>query len=342
MLPVRRLALGLILLSTLAFAGSYLAAGAQPSGPEATRTPLPPSYVGLTIDELTSRTYGSGSIEAVRTMTVTRDFTRTLITYPSDGLTIYGFVNTPRAPGHYPVVLVLHGYVAPSQYRTIAYTTTYADALARAGFVVIHPNYRDHPPSDSDPTENLFRVGYAIDILNLTALVRAQSGAPGLLASADPSAVALWGHSMGGGIALRVLTVSPQVRAAVLYGSMSGDERLNFERIRMWSGGATTLPELSTPDELIAKISPINFLDRVTAAVSIHHGDRDATVPPEWSVDLCKRLEALRKPKECFNYAHQPHTFSGSSDRLFIERTIAFFTAQLRATPTPDTHPPQP
>ena len=42
---------------------------------------------------------------------------------------------------------------------------------------------------------------------------------------------------MGGGIALRIMTVSDAVDAAVLYGSMSGDEYLNYERILEWSGG---------------------------------------------------------------------------------------------------------
>jgi esterase/lipase len=43
------------------------------------------------------------------------------------------------------VVAVLHGYVEPSRYRLLAYTTPYADFLAERGFLVSHPNYRGHP-----------------------------------------------------------------------------------------------------------------------------------------------------------------------------------------------------
>ena len=64
-----------------------------------------------------------------------------------------------------------------------------------------------------------------------------QGGQAGPLAKADPQPIGLWGHSMGGGIALRVLTVSDDVEAAVLYGAMSGDEALNHKRILYFTNG---------------------------------------------------------------------------------------------------------
>ena len=167
-------------------------------------------------------------------------------------------------------------------------------------------------------------------MLNLIALVKAQGGQPGPLEAANPELVGLWGHSMGGGITTRVLAVSPEVKAAVLYGAMSGDDQKNFERIyNVFSNGARGLEELSVPAEALANISPIFFLDRVTAAVSIHHGEADDTVPLEWSLDLCNQLQALGKPVECFTYPGQPHTFFGDGDTLFMERIIEFFDREL-------------
>ena len=66
------------------------------------------------------------------TLAVSDAFTRTLITYPSDGLTIYGFVNVPVGEGPFPVIIAVHGYVEPEVYSTLDYTTRYADGLARA------------------------------------------------------------------------------------------------------------------------------------------------------------------------------------------------------------------
>jgi len=299
--------------------------------PSPSLTPTPDPYAGLTIADLRARSYGGGVLTAVQRLAVTESFTRTLITYPSDGLTIYGFMNQPSGPGPFPVALVLHGYIPPENYGTIAYTTRYADYLARNGYLVIHPNYRNHPPSDQ--TEAFaggrqtrdFRVGYALDVLNLMAIIQEQAGTPGPLARADGEAMHLLGHSMGGGITLRTLVVSPAVDAAVLYGSMSGDEYKNYERILVWSNGEVGEEELATPPEDMERIAPIHHLDRINAAVSIHHGENDTEVPPEWSEDLCRRLQGLGKQVECFSYPGAPHTFHDETDRLFQQRVLEFF-----------------
>lgn len=297
-----------------------------------TLTPTPDPYAGLTIADLAARSYGQGGeLEVVQQLAVTESFTRTLVTYPSDGLTIYGFMNVPFGRGPFPVALVLHGYIPPENYGTIAYTTRYADALARAGYLVIHPNYRNHGPSDqteafaNDDEPADFRVGYAVDVLNLIAIVKAQAGTPGPLAAADADEVHLLGHSMGGGIALRIITVNAGVRAAALYGSMSGDEYKNYERILVWSNGETGEEELGTPPEEMERIAPIHHLDRIEAAVSIHHGEADDVVPPEWSAELCQRLQELGKTVECFIYPDAPHTFHDAADRLLQQRVIDFF-----------------
>jgi uncharacterized protein len=88
--------------------------------------------------------------------------------------------------------------------------------------------------------------------------------------------------------------------------------------------------DVAPPDDALQRISPINYLDRVTAAVSIHHGSLDAQVPLAWSEDLCSRLQALEKPVECFTYQGQPHTFVGEGDRLFVQRVRDFFDRTLR------------
>ena len=294
----------------------------------ATPTATPDPFAEFTVDGLTARSYGEGELQVEDVLNVTNAFTRTLITYPSDDLTIYGFMNVPKGEGPFPVVLVLHGYVDPARYNTLTYTTGYADALARAGYLVIHPNFRNWPPSDSGPED--YRVGQAVDVLDLIGLVQKQGGQTGPLVKADPERIGLWGHSMGGGISQRVLTVSDDVDAAVLYGAMSGDEALNHKRILYFTSGANGLWEVAPPDEALQRISPINYLDRVTAVVSIHHGSLDDQVPLTWSEDLCDRLQALEKPVECFTYDGQPHTFVGEGDQLFVQRVREFFDRTLK------------
>ena len=302
---------------------------AEPGLSTPSLSPTPDLYNGYTIDTLTHREYGGGVLAVQQLLAENSYFTRYSISYPSDGLTITGFMNVPRrGEAPYPVVIALHGYIDPAVYQTLDYTTGYADTLARAGFLVIHPNLRGYPPSD--PGENLFRVGMAVDVLNLIALVKSQGGQPGPLAAADPEAIGLWGHSMGGGISTRVITVSPDIKAAVLYAAMSGDERQNFAAIYEWSYGERGIGELSVPEEELGRISPIYFLDRIQAAVSIHHGEADELVPPDWSLDLCARLEELEKEVECFSYPDQPHTFRDDGGALFMERVVDFYQRTLR------------
>lgn len=294
--------------------------------PSPSPTPTPGPYHGLSIDELRARTYGGGQIETRQVMAQNDVFTRYLVRFPSDGIQVGGFMNVPKGDAPFPVVIVNHGYVNPNTYQTLAYTTRYADALARAGYLTIHPNYRNHVGSEQG--SNVFRTGYAIDVLNLVQLAKK-------LPQAKPDAIGMFGHSMGGGITLRVLTITPDVKAAVVYGSMSGDEADNYRAIMRWTGGgAGRSAELPAPPEaepeVYRQISPINFLEYVTAPVSIHHGDADPTVPPAWSVRLRDSLKDANKEVEYFNYPGQPHSFVGEGYNTFLRRVISFFDRHLK------------
>lgn len=297
-----------------------------------TATPTPDPYEGLSINSLSERSYSGGNLTVEEMLDENSYFTRSLFSYPSDGLRIYGFMNMPnRGAPPYPVVIALHGYIDPGIYNTLDYTTRYADALAREGYLVLHPNLRGYPPSDEG--DNLFRVGMAIDVMNLIATLKDGAGNPGPLEIADGDNIGIWGHSMGGGISTRVITINPEVKAAVLYGAMSGDEQKNFQRIYSYfSNGQRGLQELEYPAEAFESISPIYYLDRVQAAVSIHHGEHDPDVPLVWSLDLCQRLLDLGKSVECFTYEDQLHTFYGDGDTLFMGRMVEFFDRYLKTT----------
>ena len=104
---------------------------------------------------------------------------------------------------------------------------------------------------------------------------------------------ALIGHSMGGGVAQIVSLVDPGLKGAVLYGSMSGDERRNLERIRYWSGGSRGQELFALSPEVLRQASAWTYLAELSVPYSVHHGTQDAQVPPEWSWELCRRLKAL-------------------------------------------------
>jgi dipeptidyl aminopeptidase/acylaminoacyl peptidase len=294
--------------------------------PTLTPSPTPDPYVDMYIDSLANRKYGGGVLEDLGLLNSTSGaFTRRLFRFRSDGLQMYGFINIPTGEGPYPVIIMLHGHVEPEEYKTLDYSTRYADALAEQGYVVLHPNLRGYAPSPA--AENRLGIGDTIDTLNLLALVRQFSGVEGILKKADAEQIGLWGHSMGGGIVLRILVVDPDIDAALLYASINADETLNLEHFEKDGRG---IEKISAPEETINLLSPLNYLDRINAPLSIHHGEADAVVPVEWSIDLCEKLQSLDQTVECWNYVGQPHTFQNSGDTQLIARTTEFFNAHLK------------
>jgi hypothetical protein len=158
-----------------------------PTFPPYTSTPDP--YHDLSISYLGTRSYGGGEIQVHEILGEESGFTRYLFSYPSDGLAIYGFLNIPKqGVPPFPVVVALHGYIDPAVYRTLDYTTPYADILAEAGYMVFHPNLRGYAPSEDGP--NLFRVGMAVDVLNLIELIKEQGGTYRAIRSSQ--AVRVW------------------------------------------------------------------------------------------------------------------------------------------------------
>lgn len=302
---------------------STLTALPQPTPTSPTDTA---AYEPYTIDALRNRTYGGGEIKIVKTMENNDLFTRYLIRYPSDDLMIYGFVNVPKGDGPFPVIVAIHGLVDPATYQTLDYTANALDILTQYGYIVIHPNLRGYPPSDDG--DNLFRVGMAVDVLNLLAMVKSRSGPDELFANAMPENIGLWAHSMGGNIALRVLTVSPDVKAAVLFASMSGDEQKNSELL---SGSALRGPtseiELETPPEIVQRISPSSYYGYITAPVQLQHGRVDQTIPIAWAEETCAALKAAQVETECIYYPTEDHTFrSRVADLVYFEMTDFYET----------------
>jgi dienelactone hydrolase len=268
-----------------------------------------PQISPYSLEALAEREYGLGELTVEYPWHNEAEFTRYYITYDSDDLTIHGFVNIPKGKGPFPVVIALHGYIPPSEYQTLDYTTRYADAIAQNGYIVLHPNMRNFPPSDSPGRTSDFQAGYVIDVMNLLAYVKKEAGQKeSIFEAADLSRMGIWGASLGGGVALRVTNLVPEIKATVLYGAVS--QRYTNE------AAGFSVYDLSATD----------------AAFSVHHGTADPTVSVTGSELLCERLEEAGREHECFFYEDAPHTFirQGNDDPLFIRRTVDFLNKWVK------------
>jgi len=295
--------------------------------PLATLTPGD-TFLQYTIPSLRSRQYGGGEIENLGVLSQNEKFLRYSIRYPSDGLKISGYVNVPKGKGPFPVIIVLHGYANPSEYDILDYTTGVTDEYASEGYFVVHPNYRNFRPSESGDT--LFRVGYAVDVLNLISLLEENSGKPGLFEKANTERIGLWGHSLGGSIALKVGVINSSIKAIVLYAPMSGDEQKNSQFFHFLTGSQTNQQELRATIDSFAAISPDHFYENMNAAVQLHHGTGDSVIPIMWAEETCNKLKEAKVKVECFYYDGAEHTFRARYLGDYNMRVNSFFATYLK------------
>ncbi|MBV6464825.1 MAG: hypothetical protein PGMFKBFP_00090 [Anaerolineales bacterium] len=257
-----------------------------------------------TVEGLRQRGYQSGSVTVVGLIEETKDFASYLIEYPSDGLNIRGVMQIPtRGEPPWPVIVMNHGWFSRSVFRSGDGTARAAEYLNTRGYLTIAPDYRSWGTSDVGPS--LFYSGLAIDVVNLLLAIPS-------IPQADAARVGLWGHSMGGAVTMKALTIvgenpsmgadpaHPLVRAAVLYSTVSADQA---DALTRWGPGCfgdilagesrmdcnssdALLPDL--PAEVLAAysraagdpdmlklVSPINYLEYVTVPVQINYGTWD-------------------------------------------------------------------
>ncbi|MFC0626355.1 alpha/beta hydrolase family protein [Kribbella deserti] len=298
--------------------------------PSASPTASPVNPVSM--QALIQKKYDGRGLRLGRVLDRNAAYTRYAITYLSGRLTISGVLNVPNGAGPYPAVVLNHGYIDPAIYTTGRGLAREQDYLARRGFIVLHTDYRNHAGSSDDPRADLnLRIGYVEDVVNAVHAVKA---AP----KVAPNRIGMLGRSMGGGITYSVLAAQPGlIDAAVVFASTSSDAAQNFNHfIRNDRGNAAITSAVikahGSPEarpEFWRNMSPVNFFDRVTEPVLIHHGDSDDTCPIAWSRAAHAALTRAGKRSALHVYPGEQHAF----DRLWplsMQRTVAFLRQNLR------------
>lgn len=305
--------------------------------PTTTPTEDPPSTVDpvhpVSLPALMERDLHGGDLEIGDVLDEAGAYTRYSVTYRSGELTVSGIMNVPDGTGPFPVLVLAHGYIDPAIYTTGRGLAREQDYLARQGYAVLHTDYRNHAQSDDDPeNEARLRLGYTEDVINAVLAVR-ESYLPYL----DGDRVGLLGRSMGGGVTLNTLAVRPGlVDAAVIYASVSSDAVDNFERWTRSDPDASELTEeiidaYGAPEdapEFWRNVSPVNFFDRITEPILIHHGTADDTCPIEWAYATRDALDEAGKDVTLEVYEGEQHAFDPQWQDS-IELTAAFFDEHL-------------
>ncbi|MFM8877446.1 MAG: alpha/beta hydrolase family protein [Anaerolineae bacterium] len=315
-----------------------------------TATPLPHLMYPYTIAGLRERDFPGGEIQIGARIAFNDQFSTFLISYPSEGLTITGVLNIPAGEGPFPVIVMNHGFYPRSEYTSGDGSQRAAEYLTQRGYITVSSDYRTWGGSEFGVS--FFHTGLVADVMNLLASLDS-------IPQADVSRIGMWGHSMGGGITTKILTLQSPVRAAVLYAPNSADD---VDLIARWGYGcigdiaageqldtcnsADVIPE-SLPAEVIAayeeaaqspekmrEIAPYYHLDTINVPVQIHIGSADGdyigSTPPEWSFKLNQALLDWNKNVQLFVYQNQRHSFTGDAWILFMDRAVEFYDENLK------------
>lgn len=325
--------------------------------PTLTLTPSPTSTIeewitSFTIEGLRQHDYQGGKIHIRTTLSENDKFTTSLIDYPSDGLTITGVMQIPLGEGPFPVILLNHGFFSRGVYNSGDGTDRAAAFLAEHGYITLASDYRSWGASDVGPS--FFYSGLAIDTINLINAVPS-------IEQADPQRIGMWGHSMGGGVTMKVLTIDSRIKAAVLYSPVSADFADIIERWGPGCFGDVAQGELivgcnssdvipgdlprnlqdayrfvASDAEMLQKASPFYHLEYVNVPVQIHYGTEDGKflsgTPPQWSVKITQGLRDAGKQAEMYQYEGEGHSFIGQPWFDFMTRTLRFFDRYVKNT----------
>jgi dipeptidyl aminopeptidase/acylaminoacyl peptidase len=270
-----------------------------------------------------AKRYNGGNLRLARVLARNPAYTRYHVTYRSGSLTISGIMNVPSTPGPHPALVLNHGYIDPAVYTNGRGLMREQDYLARRGYVVLHTDYRNHAQSSDDPRSELdLRLGYTEDVVNAVLALRTSQ-------YVDPDRIGLLGRSMGGGITYNVLVAQPGlVKAGVVFAPVSSNAVDNFNRWTRPDGAIATqilrtYGEPARNPEFWRNLSAVNFFDRVTEPLLIHHGAADSTCPIAWSRTTLAALKSAGKDATMYTYPGEEHAF-GPAWPTSMARTVSF------------------
>ena len=301
----------------------------QPPTPTEQGETLPPATDTPSLANLMRADFDGRGLRVLRTETRTDAYTRQQVTYRSNGTLVSGVLLKPHGRGPFPAVVLNHGYIEPSAYATGQGMAREQDWLARAGFVVLHTDYRGHAAGDpASDRERELRLGYARDSINAVLALEKQP-------YVDADKTAMVGRSMGGGVTLNALVAAPGiVDAAVIYASVSSsylDNLRHFTLPNRPEAVRALTDEYGAPRDEPAfyrGLSSRTHFDRITEPVLIHHGAVDATCPPRWSRTTQRLLQRAGVDSTLVEYAGEDHTFYARWQESII-RTVRFLRRQL-------------
>lgn len=303
-------------------------------------SPTPFAFQEITLPYLRSRSYTS-NLGALQKYSSGVNYTSYLTSYDSDGLKVNGLLTIPNgeAPsGGFPAIVFVHGYIAPSIYKTTERYSDYVDYLAKNGFVVFKIDLRGNGNSEGEPSGAYYSGDYVIDTLNAySALENANF--------VNPKRIGIWGHSMAGNVTFRAFIAKNNIPALVIWAG-AGYTYTDLREFRIMDSSYRAPAETSATakrrqelrslhgdfdanDSFWKLVPATNYLDGVGGAVQLNHATDDTVVSIEYSRNLNKLLDSTNITHELNQYTGGGHNLSGSTFVQAMSKTVEFFKKYL-------------
>lgn len=295
-------------------------------------------FLELTIPYLRAKKYESTLGELVFYQKKT-NYTSYLTSYTSDGLKINGLLTIPTTEGEHPAIVFVHGYIAPTIYKTTERYSDYVDYLARNGFVVFKIDLRGNGDSEGEPGGAYYSSDYVVDTLNAyEALSNARF--------VDKNKIGLWGHSMAGNVLLRAFVAKPTIPAVVIwagagysyadlqkYGLQDASYRPptnNTKQQERRTKLRSAHGEFRENDPFWSEVAATNYVADLQGAIELHHSIDDSVVNVGYSRDLMTLMDNTNVVHELYEYKSGGHNISGASFSVAMSRTVDFFKKYLQ------------
>jgi carboxymethylenebutenolidase len=217
-------------------------------------------------------------------------------TFPSHGKKVDVERFAPKAPGRYPLVVLVHGRggLGPGGDRSPLHEQ--ARLLARQGYVALVPHYFDRTAGAKLNSATRNARYYKIWMETIADAVTYGSRLP----QADPRRVGLIGHSLGASLVVSNGLADRRVSAVVEYaGSL------------VFIDGPPLEPPTMPPTLIL-------------------HGDADTVVPVREARKLAAALDEWQTPYEAKIYPGAGHGFRGADAEDAWKRTREFLARYLK------------
>jgi fermentation-respiration switch protein FrsA (DUF1100 family) len=252
------------------------------------------------------------------------------VTFTNQGQQLIGILHVPddlRPEQKTPAIAMFHGFTGHKS-ETHRFFVQVAEALCKAGFVVLRFDFRGSGDSDGD-FEDMTVPGEVSDAEQAITFLSE-------LPEVDGKIIGVIGLSMGGRVAATLASKDSRVKFVALYSAALAPLKQKFqegfdsERVeRLERGEAISLnngwylkkPFFDTLDEPI----PHDVMSKIKAPVLIVHGDSDQTVPLEGVIRGYEIIKDLNSKNELYIVKGGDHVFSSREHtKEVIEKTAGW------------------